>query len=94
VISTLAFLPNIGPLELGIVLLIVIMIFGPKRIPEAFRSIGDGFRGFRDTVGGEDKDDKDPAALNRPTSDEDPMGTASRGEDSEADEKSAAGRKT
>jgi sec-independent protein translocase protein TatA len=54
VISNLAFLPNVGVPELLIVLAIAILILGPKRIPEAARSVGRGIRGFRDTVGGED----------------------------------------
>ena len=53
-IPFLAFLPNIGVPELLIVLAIAILILGPKRIPEAARSIGRGIRGFRETVGGED----------------------------------------
>jgi sec-independent protein translocase protein TatA len=61
--SSLAFMPNIGPLEVAIVLVILLIIFGPKRIPAAFRSIGEAFRGFRDTVGGGEEDEKEPAAL-------------------------------
>ncbi len=53
-ISNLAFLPNVGVPELLIVLAIAILILGPKRIPEAARSVGRGIRGFRETVGGED----------------------------------------
>lgn len=66
---SIAFLPNVGPLEVAIVLIILLVIFGPKRIPAAFRAIGDAFRGFRDTVGGEDEDVKDPAALPEPLPD-------------------------
>lgn len=47
-------IPNIGPTELIIVLVIAVIILGPKRIPEAAKSIGKGIRGFKDTVGGED----------------------------------------
>jgi len=67
---TFAFLPNIGPLEVAIVLLIVLVIFGPKRIPAAFRSMGDALRGFRDTVGEEEQDKKEPAALAESPGDE------------------------
>jgi sec-independent protein translocase protein TatA len=63
VISTLGFLPNIGPIELLVVLAIVILIVGPKRIPEAARSIGRGLRGFRDEVGGKDEDESEPPKL-------------------------------
>ncbi len=51
-------MPNIGPLELLIVLGIVILILGPKRIPAAARSVGRGLRDFRDEVGGGKGKDK------------------------------------
>ena len=37
-------MPNIGPLEIVIVLVIVLIIFGPKRLPEMGRSLGKGMR--------------------------------------------------
>jgi sec-independent protein translocase protein TatA len=84
---TFAFLPNVGPLEVAIVVVILLIIFGPKRIPAVFRSIGDGLRGFRDTVGGEEDKDKDPAAL--------PESSRDVGEPAEAGEQaSATGKKT
>jgi sec-independent protein translocase protein TatA len=48
---------NIGPLELGIVLLIVLVIFGPKRLPSLGRSLGGGMREFKDAITGRGKDD-------------------------------------
>jgi sec-independent protein translocase protein TatA len=52
--------PNIGPLEIAIVLVIVLIIFGPKRLPELGRSMGRGIREFRGSIGGAgDKDDVD-----------------------------------
>ena len=54
-ISTFGFLPQIGPLELAIILVIVIIILGPKRIPRAAKSVGRGFRNFKGELGrGED----------------------------------------
>lgn len=53
--SSLAFLPSVGPLELVILLVILILIFGPKRIPQAARSVGRGLRNFRESVSGEEK---------------------------------------
>ncbi len=50
---------NIGPLELGIVLLIVLVIFGPKRLPSLGRSLGGGMREFKDAITGRGKDDDD-----------------------------------
>ena len=40
-------LGNIGPLEIGIVLVIALIVFGPKRLPELGRSLGKGIREFR-----------------------------------------------
>ncbi len=56
--SSLALIGPIGPLEIGIVLLIVLIIFGPKRLPELGRSLGSGMRGFKDSVTGKDTDDE------------------------------------
>ena len=47
---------GIGPLELVIVLVIILVIFGPKRLPQAGRALGQGLREFKDSVGGKDKD--------------------------------------
>ncbi len=50
-------MPNIGPLEIAIVLVIVLIIFGPKRLPELGRSMGKGIRDFKgalDRDGGAD----------------------------------------
>ncbi len=52
-------MPSIGPLELGIVLLIVLLIFGPKRLPGLGRQIGSGLREFKDSISGRDRDDDD-----------------------------------
>jgi len=46
-----------GPLEIGIVLLIVLVIFGPKRLPDLGRSLGSGMKEFKDSVTGDSKDD-------------------------------------
>ena len=55
---SLAFIQGIGPLELTIVLVIVLLIVGPKRLPGVARSVGSGMREFKDSVtGGGDKDD-------------------------------------
>ena len=70
-------MPNIGPMELIIVLVIVLLIFGAKRLPELGRSLGSGMREFKDSV--TSKDDKDDervtqnAALPRPESEDAPL---------------------
>jgi len=51
-------LGNIGPLEIVVVLIIALIVFGPKRLPELGRSLGRGIREFRGSLGG-DNDDED-----------------------------------
>lgn len=51
-------LGNIGPLEIAAVLVIALIVFGPKRLPELGRSLGKGIREFRGSLGG-DNDDED-----------------------------------
>jgi sec-independent protein translocase protein TatA len=58
---------SIGPTELIIVLVIVLVIFGPKRLPGLGRSLGSGMREFRDSISGKgsnrhDDDDDDDTA--------------------------------
>ena len=48
-------MPNVGPIEIVVVILILIVIFGPKRIPELGRSIGQGMRNFKQSVTGKDR---------------------------------------
>ena len=50
---------GIGPLELAIVLVIVLVVFGPKRLPGLGRSLGSGMREFKDSITGSSKDDDD-----------------------------------
>lgn len=52
-------LGNIGPLEIAIVLVIALIVFGPKRLPELGSSLGRGIREFRNTVTGDKRDDDD-----------------------------------
>ncbi|HWT26184.1 MAG TPA: twin-arginine translocase TatA/TatE family subunit [Solirubrobacteraceae bacterium] len=41
-------MPNIGPMELAIVFVIALLILGPKRLPAAGRSVGQGIREFKE----------------------------------------------
>lgn len=58
-------MPNIGPLELIVVLVIVLVIFGPKRLPSLGRQLGGGMREFKDSITGKD-DDESTDATGRP----------------------------
>lgn len=51
---------GIGPLELIIVLVIALVVLGPKRLPDLGRSLGTGMREFKDSITGKDADDKPP----------------------------------
>jgi sec-independent protein translocase protein TatA len=46
-----------------VVLVIVLLILGPKRLPGLGRSLGQGMREFKDSISGDSKDSKDQAAL-------------------------------
>jgi sec-independent protein translocase protein TatA len=50
---------GIGVWELAILLLVALLVFGPKRLPEMGRSLGRGMREFKDSVSGNSKDDDD-----------------------------------
>ncbi len=50
---------NVGPMELVIVLVIALIILGPKRLPDAGRSLGNGIREFKGAITGGDKDRDD-----------------------------------
>lgn len=52
-------MPNIGAPELIVILVIALLVLGPKKLPEAGRSIGRGMREFKDSLSGNDSDDDD-----------------------------------
>lgn len=56
-------MPNIGPMEIIIVLVIALVVFGPKRLPELGKSVGKGIREFKGSVSGEHDDSEDKAPL-------------------------------
>ena len=59
-LMTLAIFQSIGPLELLIVLGVVLVIFGPKRLPALGRQLGAGMREFKDSITRKaDEDDED-----------------------------------
>ena len=55
-------MPSIGPLELIIILVIVLLVFGPKRLPGLGKQLGTGMREFKDSITGKDDDTQDDAA--------------------------------
>jgi sec-independent protein translocase protein TatA len=64
---------TIGPGEILIVLVLALLIFGPKKLPELGKGLGRGMRDFKRAVSGDDEDErkaeddeKKAAALNKP----------------------------
>ncbi|HUF65637.1 MAG TPA: twin-arginine translocase TatA/TatE family subunit [Gemmatimonadaceae bacterium] len=53
-------LGNIGPMELFIILVIVLVVFGAKRVPEIGASIGKGIREFKRNIGDMDRQIREP----------------------------------
>lgn len=50
--------PRLGPMELIILLVIVVLLFGPGRIGKIAGEIGKGIKSFREGLGGDKKDDR------------------------------------
>jgi sec-independent protein translocase protein TatA len=77
---------GIGPLELIIVLVIILVIFGPKRLPGVGRSLGQGMREFKDSITGKDKGEDEerrdlPAAEEDEPEERPPAATSGRSDD-------------
>ena len=77
---TLAFIAGLGPLELAIILLIVLVIIGGKRLPALGRQLGGGVKEFKDSVtsrtdkqwaDGDDAEDR--PALGKPEDEPEPL---------------------
>lgn len=65
---------GIGIWEILILLLVVLLVFGPKRLPEMGRSLGRGMREFKDSISGKDEPDDDFRRSELPPP-EQPIGT-------------------
>ena len=64
-------MPSIGPMEIVIILIIALIVLGPKKLPEVGRSVGRGMREFKGALTGESsgwRHDRDPDEFeDRPT---------------------------
>lgn len=56
-------MPNVGPMELAIVLVVALIVLGPKRLPEVGRSLGNGIREFKDSLSNPGHDDDEDVHL-------------------------------
>ena len=52
---------NVGPTELVIVLVIALVVLGPKRLPDAGKAVGRGLREFKDAITGANSDEPEVA---------------------------------
>ena len=48
-------MPDVSPIQLIIVMIIALVVLGPKRLPEMGRSLGKGIREFKQSVSGDDR---------------------------------------
>ena len=69
-------MPNIGAPELIILLIVLLLVFGPKRLPEMGRSVGRGIREFKDSVSGNEQPDEPKAAAAVPAAAQPPEAPA------------------
>ena len=53
-------MPNVGPMELAVVLIIALVILGPKKLPHLGRSLGQGMREFKQSISGAPDDEQAP----------------------------------
>jgi sec-independent protein translocase protein TatA len=58
-------LPGIGPMELIVVLVIALIVFGPKKLPDLGRSLGGGMREFKNSITGKDDEEEEPREIER-----------------------------
>ena len=59
-------MPTPSPMELIIILVVALLVFGPKRLPDLGRSLGRGMREFKDSVTGKDKDELPEGSAEKP----------------------------
>ncbi len=69
IIAAIPFLPGVGMPELLIVLVVVLLLFGPKRLPQLGKSLGKTMKAIREGAEGKlADDDKDEDAVDAPAS--------------------------
>jgi sec-independent protein translocase protein TatA len=62
-------MPNIGPMEIILVLIVALIVFGPKKLPELGKSLGKSINEFKGSIGGDNDHETPttPAAIAEPT---------------------------
>ena len=85
-------MPNIGPLEIVVILIIVLLIFGAKRIPEVGKSLGKGIRGFKSSLEGDKDEDDEESEQDKPAQLPRPAGPTAEAADSKRADQSSSVR--
>ncbi len=58
--NAMPMLMRLGPTEILLIVLVIVILFGPKLLPKLGQTLGDSIRGFKDGLGGdEEKKDND-----------------------------------
>jgi sec-independent protein translocase protein TatA len=79
-------MPNVGPWEIILLVVVLLLVFGSRRLPEIGRSVGKGMREFKNSVTGKDdqhelEDEQKPVELKASAveeEDEQPVGAGSK----------------
>lgn len=48
----------VGPAELLVIVLLIVIIFGARRLPELGKSLGEGIKNFKKSIGGKDNEEE------------------------------------
>ena len=59
-------MPNLGPLEIGLIVLVILLLFGATRLPKLGRSMGQSIKGFKQGLNDEVPDDDEELAPAKP----------------------------
>jgi sec-independent protein translocase protein TatA len=59
-------MPNVGPMEIILVLIVALIVFGPKKLPELGKSLGKGINEFKGSITGDHESPSTPAAVAAP----------------------------
>jgi len=60
-------MPNLGPLEIGLIVLVILLLFGATRLPKLGRSMGQSIKGFKQGLNDEVVDDEEEAPAKKAT---------------------------
>ena len=55
-------MPSVGPMEIAVLLVIALIVLGPKKLPDFARSAGRGMREFKTALRTDTRDEEPPAA--------------------------------